>query len=87
MKVTIKKSTEPKQLLRLEDIEFGSIIEFDTNDSPIGLVISSIDDSRDIALLKHSIDGLDWFQLAAGWKTQPIKRILGKLTEIIVEPI
>ena len=91
MKITIKENvTELKQILKLEDIMPGSIIEFDISNSPVGLVVSTVSGENDIVLLAHLFSNghfEDWFQLAAGWKKQPIKRILGRLTEIIVESI
>ncbi len=91
MKITIKEEkTRPNQPLRLEDIEPGSIIEFDIDHSPIGLVISKVGGGREIVLLCHKFDNDDdnaWFQLAAGWKKYPIRKVLGKLTEIVVEPV
>ena len=91
MKITIKENVKSAQpSLELKDIKPGSIIEFDISDSPVGLVVSTVSGKNDIVLLAHLFSNghfEDWFQLAAGWKKQPIKRILGRLTEIIVGPI
>jgi len=90
MRITIKekKSIQSKPV-KLQDLKPGTIIQFDISQSPTGLVISGDKDGNDIALLchDHDTDDGDWFQIAMGWKTMPIAKVLGKLTEIIVEPV
>jgi hypothetical protein len=84
MKITIKESVQKQKKIKLEELEPGTIIEFDVIDSPSGLVFDSTK-GKEILLLTLAPD-IPWFEIAMGWKTMPIRKILGKLTEIVVDP-
>jgi len=87
MKITIKEKEQVQsKTFSLINLEPGTIIQFAIANSPIGLVISNGTGGKDIVLLCHTV-GDDWFEIARGWKTMPIAKVLGKLTEIVVEPI
>ena len=89
MRITIKeKRSVQSKPINLEDLEPGMVIQFGIDKSPIGLVISDGKGGNDIVLLCHYADDDNgWFQIAMGWKTMPIVKILGKLTEIVVESV
>ena len=87
MRIIIKeKKSVQLKTFSFVDLEPGTVIQFAIFDSPTGLVISNGTDGKDIVLLCH-IPEHDWFEIARGWKTMPIAKVLGKLTEIVVEPI
>ena len=89
MKITIKEKEQVQsKTFSLINLEPGTIIQFAIANSPIGLVISNGTGGKDIVLLYHNVEVEDdWFEIAVGWKTMPITKVLGKLTEIVVEPI
>jgi hypothetical protein len=84
MKITIKESAQKQKEIKLENLEPGTIIGFG-EDHPIGLVVDKINGKKEIVLLVYC-DGSNWFEIMKGYKTYPIKKILGKITEIIVDP-
>lgn len=83
MKITIKEKRQRKESkISLQDLEPGTIVDLG---SVKGLVITTVGDvDKDIVLLTNCNDG--WFSASGDWKNAPIKKILGKLTEIIVDP-
>ena len=90
MRITVKEKEQVElKTFNLVDLEPGTIIQFAISDSPVGLVISNGMGDNNIVLLCHYADKVnnDWFEIARGWKTMPITKILGKLTGITVEPI
>lgn len=86
MKITIKqKELVQPEPIKLQDLEPGTVISFG-KDEPIGLIVGSCN-KKEIVLLAFYEGSESWCGLADGYKEYPIKRVLGKLTEIIVEPI
>lgn len=84
MKVTIKEKTQKQEEIRLENLKPGTIINFGKND-PIGLVFVGKDGTNEVLLLNYG-NGNDYFEIAIGWKVQPIREVFGKLIEIVVDP-
>ena len=79
MKITVRrKNPEKKKAINPVDISTGTIFEFD--DKTIGLKLHN----EEIVLLNY-VDGSTWCELASGYKTEPVTKILGRLSEIIVE--
>jgi len=77
MKITKR---EPKELEKsFKKIEPGTIFKYE--DGVVALKI----DGNEAVLLNYLADKSDRFELAKGYKTFAIKRILGKLVEIVVE--
>jgi len=88
MRITIKqKESVQSKPIQLQDLEPGTIVV--VGGGPTGLVIMGMyDESRELVLLTHFKDGTgDWFSVPGGWDDSPITKIIGKITEIIVEPI
>lgn len=77
LKIIVKPEKVAKREITLEDIKPGTVFEYDSR--VVGLKLKN----GEVALLKYS-NGNDWFDLAIGYKTESIKRILGYLNEIIV---
>lgn len=83
MKITVrKKEPEIKQVF-IKDVPIGYVFEILDSDANYIKALKLWNEK--VVLLKYST-GHDWFELKSGsaWKDSPI-RILGKLTEIIVE--
>jgi hypothetical protein len=83
MKITIK----PKQKREDHDVPFnaipaGYVYVVSIGDGPIALKLKH----NEAVILNHST-GVDWFELAVGLKGDPACKILGKLTEIVVEEV
>lgn len=78
MKITIRPKKEVvEKKITLNEIKPGAIFEYD------GGVVALKVRYNEVVLLKYT-QGDDWFELADGYKTEPVKRILGRLDEIIV---
>jgi len=82
MKVTVKQKPKKKEKVKFENIEIGQVFKYQS-----GIIALKLADDESV-LLKH-FSGDNWFKIAAGfylnYKKEPIKKILGTLTEIIVE--
>ena len=90
MKITVKEIVRKQEEIKLENLKPGTVISFNDR-GPIGLVVMGMGNmERDLILLTHLNDDDDpdweWFSVAGGWKKFPIKKILGKLIEIVVDP-
>ncbi len=81
MKITIKPEKEHKdQSIEFRNLEPGTIFEYSVG--VVGLKLRG----GNAVLLTHGIVGTgDCFELAVSYKEEPIKRILGKLVEIVVD--
>ena len=88
MKITIEEKKEQVQSeIRLQDLKLGTVINFGDSRRPCGLIVEDSKTGRkEIVLLTHGGGG-DWLIIANGFRDSSIKNVLGKLTEIIVEPI
>lgn len=80
MKITVKSKESVKEKIVIGDIKPGIVFEYD--DGTIGLKLQY----REVILLKYSMNDNDWLDLAEGYKDGLVKRILGRLDEIIVVP-
>ena len=83
MKITIKEKTKVEPTIIAENVKPGYVFQY------IGekeLTALKLRDNK-IVMLKFS-DGDDWFMLKdnTSWNNTPVK-ILGKLTEIVVESL
>ena len=81
MKITVKPKPEDKdKTINYDDIEPGMVFEYKGGCRALKLIRNGA------VLLTHS--GLNatmgWLDIAVGFKIRPIKRILGRLDEIIV---
>ena len=88
MRITIeeKKSVQSEKI-KLQDLELGTVINFGDTQRPHGLIVEDSRTGRkEIILLTHGSGG-EWLIIANGFRDSLIKNVLGKLTEIIVEPI
>lgn len=87
MRITIKKQTQIEKPIRLQNLEPGTVVVI--QNGPTAFVIEGMErKNRELTMLTHNSDGTDgWFSVPGGWKSAPITKILGKITEIIVEPI
>lgn len=88
MRITIKEKEQVKsKSMKLEDLKPGTVVV--VGGGPTGLVIMGMEDkNRELILLTHFKDGTGgWFSVPGGWNDSPITKIIGKITEIIVEPI
>ena len=88
MRITIKEKEQVKsEPLELKDLEPGTVVV--VGGGPTGLVVMGMGDKdRELILLAHFKDGTDsWFSVPGDWDDSPITKVLGKITEIVVEPI
>ena len=82
MKVTIKEKQEEKnQGVPFDEIPNGYIYVVGADDGPIALKLGG----NNAVLLSYSDKNINWFVIADRYKGSPAYKILGKLTEIIVE--
>ncbi len=84
MKITVK--SRPKQCdIPFDEIPIGYVYVSRCHDGPIMLKLKD----NEAVLLTYSDDENknknNWFKVAEGYKNLPATKILGKLTEIIVE--
>lgn len=81
MKITVKPKPEPEQCeILFDDIPVGYVYIANDSDGPTVLKLRNNE-----AVLLINYDNDRWFKLAKGYKGLPAYKILGKLTEIIVE--
>ena len=70
--------------IKLQNLKPGTVIQLDS--SVKAIVIEKVNDAGNtLMLLTNTTDW--WFSEAGGWEDEPIQRVLGKITEIVVEPI
>ena len=82
MKVTIvPKEKEDNEEIPFDEIPVGTVYIAESKAGPMALKL----EDGEAALLTFNND--DWFVLADGHKGTPAYKILGKLTEIIVEEV
>jgi len=83
MKVTVKpKQAEKRQEIPFDEIPVGCVYVVEFSDGPTALKLK---DKQAVLLSHHNSE--DWFEIANGLKGQPATKILGKLTEVIVEGV
>jgi len=83
MKVTVKpKQTEKRQEIPFDEIPVGYVYVAKYSGGPIALKLKD----KQAVLLSHG-SSEDWFYVAEGFKDEPAYKILGKLTEVIVEGV
>ena len=75
MKVTVNTK---KENLSINEMETGTVFEY--KDGSIGLKLCT----EGVLLLSYTGGNL-WLDLAKGYLTMPVEKVLGQLTEIIVE--
>lgn len=80
MKITIKPKEKVEEVITYDNLKPGTVFEYRT-----GVIALKLDHGEAV-LLKHTIEGLDYFDVAVGYKTSPIRKILGHVDEIIVVP-
>jgi len=78
MKVTVKSTPQKKAKIRFEDVKPGEVFEYE--DGVVALKLKSNE-----AVLLAFNDGAFWLGTALARKSESVKKILGILTEIIVE--
>lgn len=78
MKITVKPEKVVEKVISLDEIEPGTVFEYD--DATIGFKLVG----KEIVLLKFEADGDDWLELADVYKDRSVKRILGTIDEIVV---
>jgi len=85
MKITIKNKVKAEPVITSQDVKSGYVFEI-LDSGVFGHVKALKLVNGKSALLVFS-NGADWFELKddTSWKDSPVK-ILGKLTEIIVDP-
>lgn len=83
MKITIKKNKPEIKGICIDDVKPGYVFEIGVGGNYYVKALKLHNDK--VALLTYSA-GKDWFEMCnnTDWKDYPI-RILGKLTEIVVE--
>jgi len=86
MKITVKNKKEEKKEIPFDEIPVGAVYVARFHDGPIVLKLND----GEAVLLSHSDENeenelSDWFEIADGFKGEPATKILGKLTEIVVE--
>ena len=81
MKVTVKPKTQKEnQKVPFDEIPVGYVYVAKYYDGPITLKLCD----NEAVLLFHQNDS-GWFAIANGFKDLPAYKVLGKLTEVIVE--
>jgi len=81
MKVTVK----PKQTEKSREIPFDEIPPRSVYKISNEVVLLKVNAENAVILVGH--EGCDYFSMAGGYKTYPAVKILGKLTEVIVEEV
>jgi len=80
MKVTVKSKQVVSVKIPFDEIPSGSVYELDN-----GIVLLKVGFNNAVILKEHS--GCDYFGMSYGYKCMPAIKILGKLTEVIVEEV
>ncbi|KKN71242.1 hypothetical protein LCGC14_0422850 [marine sediment metagenome] len=85
MKITIKKPIQLRiKEIKLQNLKPGTVVQLDS--SVKAIVIEKVNDAGNTLMLLTNNDAW-WFSEAGGWGDEPITRVLGKITEIIVESV
>lgn len=83
MKITVKEKQEEKgKVTAFNDIPVGYVYIVTCKGGPVALKLR---DNKAVLLTYGCEYNPDWFTLAVGFEGRPAHKILGKLTEIIVE--
>ena len=85
MKVTIKEKQkkEKNHEIPFDEIPTGYVYVTKYSDGPIALKLN--DNKAVLLCYENDDDYYDWFEMADGFKGTPAYKVLGKLTEVIVE--
>jgi len=84
MKVTVKsKEKKESHGIPFDEIPVGYVYVALYSDGPIALKLCD----NEAVLLGYSDNDSDWFSIASGFKDEPASKILGKLTEIVIEEV
>ena len=87
MKTTVKEKQDQDQdqdknmNVPFGEIQAGYVYIASGSHGPVALKL----ENNEAVLLSFCRYGIDWFSMALGFKNEPAYKILGKLTEIIVE--
>ena len=85
MRITVKEKQDQDQDKNMnvpfKEIPAGYVYIAGNNYGPAALKL----EHNEAVLLSFCEHGIDWFSMARGYKNEPVYKILGKLTEIIVE--
>ena len=85
MRITVKEKQDQDQDKNMnvpfEKIPAGYVYIAGNNHGPVALKLNN----SEAVLLSFCRYGIDWFNMAIGFRNEPAYKILGKLTEIIVE--
>jgi len=84
MKITIKEKVgkqTPK--IKLADLKPGTVFEYE--DGAVGL--KGVEMGEIFLLTYSDSDRTNWLTIADGYKTEPIKKVLGTIEEVIVSPL
>jgi hypothetical protein len=84
MKVTVIE--KERKSINWRELPLGTVVEF--VDGVQAVVVNDKDgkDGKGMLLLNYR-DGSDFLDIAAGYKTEPVAKIVGKLTGVTVEEI
>ena len=80
MKITVKSERKENMNVPFDEIPVGHVYIAEYRGGPVALKLCN----GEAVLLTHWDDGA-WFCMAAGFKGTPAYKVLGRLTEIIVE--
>lgn len=86
LKVTVNKSEAPVPTISHDSIPPGMVFKY--KNGPIALKLTN-DESVLLGYERcgNYSDLEPWMEITNGWKIMHIERILGKLTEVICEPV
>ena len=87
MKITIKGNEKVEPKITIEDVEPGYVFEIFNSGPTTGGKVKALKLEDGEAILLTYSSGCDWFEILddESWDNSPVK-ILGKLTEIVVDP-
>ena len=85
MKVTVKEKQDKNREIPFDEIPVGYVYVAKYSDGPVALKLN--DNKAVLLCYENDNDDYDWFKLAEGFKGEPAYKVLGKLTEIIVEEV
>ena len=83
MKVTVKPKQTKEFKIPFDEIPVGSVYVVRYCNGPVALKL----EDNEAVLLSYSGSDAAWLELATDYKGIPAYKILGKLTEIIVEEV
>ena len=87
MKITIKENKKVESKITIKDIEPGYVFEILESGSVTHDYVKALKLENDEVVLLTYCSGRNWLEIREDetWENSPVK-ILGKLTEIIVDP-